>query len=295
MSFFQIASSLNTSSSISPTQSQQSNHNHNHSHYHPYNQINSLLSNQTHYSKTKRIGGNNNSYLSDSTWNSSAETSQNTSLSDFLSPSSPFSQNKEPLESLSDTNNNNSNSLNTVLFSNKLAKTTDNNNSTPVEFETLEIKAHKFILASRSGKFRELLKTNLIKICSLKNQNVPIVSSCDQCIKSRTSLSDMKLPTAFAGCSSTNCLYKRKSIDNTFNNSHQDFNSPCGGLSNDASNNNTNSKSAAGADTNKGASSTTEASDILCSSSYPSCSTTSSCSASASNNQDECTCCTCSK
>lgn len=163
-----------------------------------------------------------------------------------------------------------------------------------MEFETLEIKAHKFILASRSGQFRELLKTNLIKICSLNNRNVPIVSSCDQCIKSRTSLSDMK-PTAFAGCSSTNCLYKSKSINNTFN-SHQDFNSS-GELPNNASNNNTNSKSAAGADThkNKGASSTAEASQILCSSSYPSCSTTSSCSASASNNQDECTCCTCPK
>lgn len=32
--------------------------------------------------------------------------------------------------------------------------------------ETLEIKSHKFILASRSGKFRELLKTNIIKIAS---------------------------------------------------------------------------------------------------------------------------------
>ncbi|CAF0950506.1 unnamed protein product [Brachionus calyciflorus] len=29
--------------------------------------------------------------------------------------------------------------------------------------ETIEIKAHKFILASRSGKFRDLLKTNLVK------------------------------------------------------------------------------------------------------------------------------------
>ena len=256
-----------------------------------------MFSNNQHHAKTKRTGGShksanslssplNASFLSDTT--SSSDNSQNTSLSDFLSPSSPlFSQTPKELphpnslDSNSDTYNNvnttpthNTCSLNSLLFT-KLAKTTDN--SYPLEFETLEIKAHKFILASRSGKFRELLKTNLIKICSLTNRNVPVFS-CDQC-KSRSSISD----TAAAGCSSANCLYKNK--NSTFSNSLE--------LSRVASGN----KSNGGSSTTgvNAASSAAEASQILCSSSYPSCSTTSSSSSSASNSQEECTCCTCPK
>lgn len=59
--------------------------------------------------------------------------------------------------------------------------------------ETLEIKSHKFILASRSGKFRELLKTNLIKLVNSSTQQ-PHSSSdslhntyCNKCLKQLTS------------------------------------------------------------------------------------------------------------
>lgn len=60
--------------------------------------------------------------------------------------------------------------------------------------ETLEIKSHKFILASRSGKFRELLKTNLIKLVSsasvhsfllLNSSNSSQLNNtyCNKCLK----------------------------------------------------------------------------------------------------------------
>lgn len=73
--------------------------------------------------------------------------------------------------------NNNNNNSNNATFSTGLCNCNCNffvndlsdasqgaTNQTNTYLETLEIKSHKFILASRSGKFRELLKTNLIKI-----------------------------------------------------------------------------------------------------------------------------------
>jgi hypothetical protein len=49
----------------------------------------------------------------------------------------------------------------------------------------LEIKSHKFILASRSGKFRDLLKSNLIKL----NQNQNIQSKLASSVTSSTTCS----------------------------------------------------------------------------------------------------------
>ena len=61
--------------------------------------------------------------------------------------------------------------------------------------ETLEIKAHKFILASRSGKFRELLKTNLIKLDLIRADEA---TNCTQCLKMYES----------EGCQAQNCFNK---------------------------------------------------------------------------------------
>lgn len=64
--------------------------------------------------------------------------------------------------------------------------TINNNNNNEIVNETLEIKSHKFILASRSGKFRELLKTNLIKLVnstSILNNDQNQINYCNKCFK----------------------------------------------------------------------------------------------------------------
>ncbi len=243
--------------------------------YHPYSISQKCSpSNHNHFSKLKRTGNN----IIEST-----PIVQNVNLSEFISPLSPFSPSTFSNEYIS--NSESSFSHNSFLF-NKLSKTTDSNNNNVLDEEILDIKAHKFILASRSGKFRELLKTSLIKLCKLNNVSL----SCDQCLKMsmfNENNSNNSNTINAGGCSSINCLYKKKKNNN--NNQSNNVNTT---LNNDLSNNinNNNNYNANTSALNPEATSAIALSEVLCSSSYPSCSSSSS----ASSNQDTCKCsCTC--
>ncbi len=243
--------------------------------YHPYSvsqKCSPTVQNQ--FSKLKRPGSNNLE---------STPIIQNVNLAEFISPFSPFSPSTFNSEYISTSES--PLSCNSIL-SNKLTRSTDSNNNSTLDEEVLDIKAHKFILASRSGKFRELLKTNLIKLCKLNSVSL----SCDQCLKMsmlhESCSNDNTNNLNAGGCSSINCLYKN---NNNKNNNNNQFNNV-----NTAYNfNNTNNGSTS--TSNNEATSAVTSSEVLCSSSYPSCSTTSS-SSSTSLNQEACKCsCTCQK
>ena len=65
--------------------------------------------------------------------------------------------------------------------------------------EILEIKSHKFILASRSGKFRELLKTNILKLKSSSSTTTPTCCCVCSCISTPNS----SILNETAACSSS--------------------------------------------------------------------------------------------
>lgn len=281
----------NLSTNVSNTITQTSNSNH---HYHPYslsgNQNSSSSTHHHQYSKLKKISNNNKNGLSSNGSSYVSDTLESKPcLPEYLSPSSPFNQSNlkdcsNSTNECSELNNNSTNfnyNLNTSLF-NKLTKCCGMMDSANVnygfnyeELETQEIKAHKFILASRSGKFRELLKTNLVKLRSNKNlhdnSNKTTSVSCHQC--------NLKI-SSNVGCSSVNCLYKNtKTNQISINN-----NNPGETITSTTNSNNNNSL------TSKATNQASE--DLsLCSSSYASCSSTSS--SSGFNNNDPC-CCTCS-
>ena len=111
----------------------------------------------------------------------------------------------------------NNNTINDSSYSKyNLFQDINNNNEEETasdENEILEIKSHKFILASRSGKFRDLLRTNLIKLNSKLSSNSSRLQNSKNCsCRNKNNANNF---------SSNNLNYQQS---NTFNNKLNDQN-----------------------------------------------------------------------
>jgi hypothetical protein len=99
----------------------------------------------------------------------------------------------------------------------------DPNEIQPIEFESLEIKTHKFILASRSGKFRELLKTNLIKIHHSNKSNNYNCSNLNSKSNNHSNSNEQQVqsPNKTCSCSSEKLNHNQQAITLIDFNQHQ--------------------------------------------------------------------------
>jgi hypothetical protein len=115
-----------------------------------------------------------------------------------------FSNSNSLLSSSSDLNNNNSSSNEQASFNNSSGGSGGQEWCGSGECGTLEIKAHKFILASRSGKFRELLKTSLIKRGdTVTVSNCNLLSLCANSLPTKSLLGANSQPTTPSSSSTT--------------------------------------------------------------------------------------------
>ena len=221
----------------------------NSSHYHPYSTNNNNLHHHN-YSKLKRpcnkldITGTSFSTLIDCSKTILPLNSYDDCIKECINCQNECHTNYESKHFLSC-------NFNSIFHNNNLIK--NDNNTNNFEIETFEIKAHKFILASRSGKFRELLKTNLIKLCTLNN--IPQTNDCEKSSKTTE------------GCGSLKCINKNIDNINCNINVQETFN-----VHNE----------------NSTTSSNAEATEVSLSS-YPSCSVVSS-SSNSSSNKNLCIC-----
>jgi hypothetical protein len=134
--------------------------------------------------------------------------------------------------------NNNNNNIDSNFSKYNLFEYTNHDNdeeTTSDDNEILEIKSHKFILASRSGKFRDLLRTNLIKINSKLSSNSSRLHNSKNCScrnkNSMNNFSSKKLNCQSSICNNKlidqNDLNNEKFNENENNSLNQSINHDC--------------------------------------------------------------------
>jgi hypothetical protein len=154
------------------------------------------------YSLYENSNSNNDTTPGGSQCNCSLYFNNNSSSSSFSSSSS--SCDLESNNSILGNTNNGPCSSQECFCNNSNGECCSSNNTStiPAATTTLEIKSHKFILASRSGKFRELLKTCLIRRGEALNvSNCSLLSLCANSLPTKSVLGGGATSMSNANCS----------------------------------------------------------------------------------------------